>query len=138
LTACSGNKIAQSYERESDKSLEVLLDDIEFEITQENLRIVHRLHIGEAIRTGGIEDFPDYEVIMYCSMTFAEKMLRIKPDMINTCPGRISVRGKNDIYIVSARLWPEDPRHNDELNRLFNEMNQTLIKIVDNSVLHWK
>jgi len=57
--------------------------------------------------------------------------------MINACPGRITVRGKGNSYIISAPLWPEDPG-NEELNKLIRNMNNILIKIVDNAAIQWK
>ena len=131
------SEILDAYEKSSNKSLQEILEDTEFAITEYNLRIVERLHIGEAIRERGSEEFPDYEIILYCNLTFAEKMLELKPEMINTCPGRITIRGRGNPYIISAQLWPEDP-DNEELNMLIRNMNSILIKIVDHAALHWE
>lgn len=126
----------QVYETNSGKTLQDILEDLEFAMTEHNLRIVDRLHIGEAIRLRGEDEFPDYEVIMYCNLTFAQKMLELEPEMINTCPGRVSVRGLEDSYVISAQLWPEQTA-NVELNRLMHELNNQLREIVDYSALEW-
>jgi len=125
-----------NYEISSDKSLQDILEDIEFAMTEHNLRIVDRLHIGQAIKLRGNEDFPDYEVILYCNLTFAQKMLELDPELINTCPGRVTVRGKANSYIISAPLWPEQ-NTDIRLNELMHALNNQLIKIVDYAALEW-
>ena len=129
VSACErgGNSV---YEKTSRKALPDILEDAEFSITDHNLRVVDRLHIGKAIRDRGNKQFPEYEIILYCSLTFAEKILVLRPDLVNMCPGRISVRGVLDAYIISAPLWPER-NGNRELDRMMQEMNGTLKTIVD-------
>ena len=136
LSSSFANGNHPNYEKFADKPLAVILEDIEFAITEHNLRIVDRLHIGQAIRQRGNENFPDYEIILYCSITFAEKMLELEPELINACPGRISVRGQESSYIISAPLWPE---HNDnpDLNELMFNMNKLVRNIVDYAALDW-
>lgn len=124
------------YEKTSQKSLSDILEDAEFSITEHNLRIVDRLHIGQAIRARGNSQFPDYEIILYCSLTFAEKILSRNPTLINICPGRITVRGTHDSYVISAPLWPEH-NGNTELNRLMHDMNGMVRTIVDDAVADW-
>ena len=124
------------YEITVDKSLKVILEDIEFAITERNLRIVQRLHLGEAIRERGNRNFPDNEIILYCSISFAEKMLELAPELINACPGRITVRGSDTGYIISAPLWPESG-NDAELNHLISNMNNMVREIVDYAALDW-
>ena len=126
----------KNYEILSDKALNDILEDIEFAMTEHNLRIVDRLHIGQAIKMRGNDNFPDYEVILYCNLAFAEKMLELEPELINTCPGRITVRGKTSSYIISAPLWPEQ-NTDSRLNKLMHDLNNLLIKIVDYAALKW-
>jgi hypothetical protein len=57
-------------------------------------------------------------------------MLMLEPEMINACPGRVTVRGKANQYIVAAPLWPENSG-NTELNKLMHDMNKLVRKIVD-------
>lgn len=126
----------QVYEASSGKPLQDILDDLEFAMTEHNLRIVERLHIGQAIKLRGEDDFPDYEVILYCNLTFARQMLELAPEMINTCPGRVSVRGRENSYIISAPLWPEQ-NADSRLNQLMHDLNNQLREIVDYSVQEW-
>lgn len=136
-TMITASGIPDTYERSSRKNLKELIEDVEFAITEQNLRIVERLHVGEAIRERGNEDFPDYEIILYCSLTFAEKILKLDPQMINACPGRITIRGKEDSYILSAQLWQELPG-NEKLNVLIRDMNEILVNIIDHAILKWE
>ncbi|MGH8120280.1 MAG: DUF302 domain-containing protein [Gammaproteobacteria bacterium] len=124
------------YEKTSHKTLPDILEDAEFSITEHNLRIVDRLHIGKSIRERGNRQFPDYEIFLYCSLAFAEKTLALKPDLINMCPGRISVRGTQNAYIISAPLWPEH-NTNRELDLLMREMNMAVKTIVDYAAEDW-
>ncbi len=124
------------YERTSDKRLEDILDDLVFSLTEHNLRIIDQLHIGQAVRLRGNNDFPDYEVIMYCSITFAEKMLSSMPTLVNACPGKITVSGRNGRYLITATLWPENIPGKG-LHDMMSGMNQTIKDVVDYSTEHW-
>ena len=135
-SAAYGNGNDINYEKTTDKSLQVILEDIEFALTEHNLRIVDRLHIGQAIKSRGNADFPDYEIILYCNLAFAKDMLELDPALINVCPGRVTVRSAGNSYIISAPLWPE---HNTDLklNKLMFNMNNIVRKIVDYAALDW-
>lgn len=125
------------YAKTSDKTLAEILEDTEFAVTDHNLRIVGRLHIGSAIREQGKGQFPDYEIILYCSLGFAEQILALKPDLINTCPGRIAIRAAVTGHIISAPLWP-DHTGNPELDRLMHDMNDMVKSIVDFAAEEWQ
>ena len=135
VSGCTPGK-PDVYEKTSVKTLPDILEDAEFSITEHNLRIVDRLHIGRSVRARGNKQFPDYEIILYCSLTLAEKMLSIDPALINVCPGRITVRGTRGHYTVSAPLWPEHTGNN-ELNRLLHDMNGMVRAIVDYAANDW-
>lgn len=130
------NGSSDVYEKSTEKSLQNILEDIEFAVTERNLRIVHQLHIGQGIRARGYEDTPDYEVILYCDLTFARTMLELAPEMVNACPGRISVRQTGSSYIVSAVLWPED-HENPKMKQLMYDMNVLVREIVNYAALEW-
>ena len=113
-----------------------ILEDIEFALTERNLKVVNKLHIGTGIQSRGYEDFPEYEIILYCNLEFARKMLEYNPSSINTCPGKITVRKNIDNYLISASLWPEDNNHPD-LDRLMYNMNILIREVVDFAALEW-
>jgi len=124
------------YSVTTDKPLQEVIEDMEFSITEHNLRITGRLHIGKTIRERGRLGFPDYEIIMYCSLSFAEKMLELSPHYINSCPGRITVREENEQLIITAPLWPEDIS-NFELKQHMQKMNSIVREIVDFAAEDW-
>ncbi len=124
------------YSIVTDKSLQEVLEDIEFAITERNIRITNRLHIGKTIRERGRSEFPEYEIITYCSLAFAEKMLELSPAQINSCPGRITVREENEQLIISAPLWPENV-NNTELKQHMMKMNKLVREIVDFAAKDW-
>jgi uncharacterized protein (DUF302 family) len=130
----NGNDVI--YEQITNKSLNDILEDIEFALTENNLRIVDRLHIGQAIKSRGNPDFPDYEIILYCDLTFAKKILELEPELINACPGKITVRSNGSSYIISAPLWPEHYTNHELRNLMFN-INDILRKVVDYAILDW-
>lgn len=138
FTLCAACDTAEPlYAKTSHKTLAEILEDAEFSITDHNLRIVGRLHIGSAIREQGKGQFPDFEIILYCSLGFAEQILALKPDLINTCPGRIAVRATGAAHTISAPLWPEHTG-NPELDRLMRDMNVVVKSIVDFAAEEWQ
>lgn len=124
------------YSRETEKPLQAVLEDTEFAITERNLRITGRLHVGKAIQDRGNVNFPPYEIILYCSIDFAEKIIELLPESILACPGRIFIMTKNGKYIISATLWPEDIGNND-LKKHMQFMNQKVKEIVDFAAEDW-
>ena len=133
-THANGN--TRFYEKTSDKPLGEILEDIEFALTERNLRVLNKLHIGTGIQSRGYEDYPDYEIILYCNLEFARKMLDYTSELINSCPGKITVRENNDNYLITATLWPEDNIH-PGLKRLMYNMNALVREIVDFAALEW-
>ncbi len=115
-------------ELDSPKPLLEALADAEFAIIDRNLRITGRLHIGAAIRERGYTDFPDYEVLLFCNLSFTRPLLERSPVSIYACPGRLAIRQEHSRVIVSATLFPEDeedPEREDstrQLNELIREI----------------
>lgn len=140
LAACdrTGTETASqtSYRQTTGKSLTQILEDAEFAITERNIRITGRLHIGQAIRDRNNPGYPDYEVILYCSLAFAKKMLELEPALITVCPGRITVRSHGDKYLIEAPLWPE-PEAAGPLKSLMQSMNGMVREIVDYAAEDW-
>jgi uncharacterized protein (DUF302 family) len=141
LSGCSNdaeesiNQI-QYYQMDTDKAFEEVLDDTIFAITERNFRITGHLHIGQAIRDRNNPDFPDYEVLLYCNLVYAKKMLDLDPDMISTCPGRITLRQSDEHVIITAPLWPEVSK--DKALRIhMQKMNELIHEIVDYAADDW-
>ena len=124
------------YQVETDKAFEEVLDDTIFAITERNFRITSHLHIGKAIRDRNNPDFPEYEVLLYCNLVYAKKMLDLDPDMINSCPGRITIRQSDDRIIITAPLWPEQMK-DKSLKTHMQKMNVLIRDIVDYAADDW-
>ena len=124
------------YQLSTEKALEEVLDDTIFAITERNFRITGHLHIGKGIRDRKNPEFPDYEVLLYCNLAYAKKMLELDPGMISSCPGRITVRQHNEKIIITAPLWPVD-MYNKELQSHMQNMNVLVREIVDYAADDW-
>ncbi len=124
------------YQMETDKPIEEVLDDAIFAITERNFRLTSHLHIGKSIRDRKNPEFPDYEVLLYCNLSYAKEMLELDPNMINSCPGRITVRQKGDRVNITAPLWPEKMKDN-ELKLHMQKMNELVREIVDYAADDW-
>jgi len=124
------------YQMETDKPFEEVLDDTIFAITERNFRLTSHLHIGKSIRDRKNPDFPDYEVLLYCNLSYAKKMLELDPNMISSCPGRITVRQNGNRVNITAPLWPEKMKDN-ELKLHMQEMNRLIREIVDYAADDW-
>jgi len=127
---------SENYQLSTEKVLEEVLDDTIFAITERNFRITGHLHIGKGIRDRKNPDFPDYEVLHYCNLVYAKKMLELDPEMINSCPGRITVRQDNKKVVITAPLWPVDMK-NEELKSHMQKMNVLIREIVDYAADDW-
>ena len=124
------------YQMETDKPIEEVLDDAIFAITERNFRLTSHLHIGKSIRDRKNPEFPDYEVLLYCNLSYAKKMLELDPNLITSCPGRITVRQKGDMVNITAPLWPEKMKDN-ELKLHMQKMNELVREIVDYAADDW-
>ncbi|MEE9552464.1 MAG: hypothetical protein V3V89_05405, partial [Gammaproteobacteria bacterium] len=78
-----------------------------------------------------------YEIILYCSINLARKMLELAPEYINYCPGRITIREEGKNFVVTAPLWPEETG-NEELKQHMQKMNKYAREIVDFATDDWQ
>ena len=127
---------APIYQRESTKTVKAVLDDAEFAVTERNFRITGRLHIGAAIRERALPDFPDYEVLLFCNLSYTQKMLGLDPSYVNYCPLKIAVRGHDGAVTISAPMIPESPG-NSGLNEIVDRINSLVRECVDFGVERW-
>ncbi len=135
LTACSDRDV-NFAERVTDKDVTQIFDDAEFAITERNFRINNRLHIGKAIRKRGQGGFPDYEVILFCNLSYAKRMLDLAPDFISYCPQRLAIRDTGQQRIITASLLP-DKTSSAALNSVTGEINAMVWEIVDFAAKDW-
>lgn len=124
------------HKKTTTKLLSDIVDDAEFAITERNFRIVDRLHIGKAIRDRGYPGYPDYEVLLFCNLTYARQLLDIEPDIINFCPIKITISDTRKNYLITATLFPQNT-DNKTLNKLASEVNNLIRDIVDFAAADW-
>jgi uncharacterized protein (DUF302 family) len=128
LVSCSV-KSQEIFEYESTKSLNEVMQDAVFAITENNFSITGDLHIGKTIQERGNPEFPMYEVILFCNLSYAQEMLTIDPTFINYCPYRVSIREHNQKIIIGTMLLPEKTG-NSRINEFAKKINTILSNIV--------
>ena len=109
-----------------------LFDDVVFElnfaITERNFRITGRNTIGEGLRNRGYSDFPNVEVIHFCSLELAREVLLIDPGYVAQMPCRITVHEDGLKTVITVITLPTD--HPDErVNNFARRMNAKLDEI---------
>lgn len=107
LSACQPSTDSRIYERESPYSFEDTILNLDIAISEYNYRIIHRSHIGQAVRDRGETDFPLSTITSFCNITYAKEMMLINPVLINDMPCNIGVRQDADKVIVGTKLMQE-------------------------------
>ena len=139
LSVLASNGLAEDdgfIETRSVKKMAEILEDAEFAITERNFRINSRLHVGKAIREGGESNFSDFEVILFCNLSYVKLMLELAPDFIKYCPQRLAIYDTGKTRVITAPLIPENTS-NEALNAVTREMNTLVKEIVEFSALDW-
>ncbi len=112
-----------------DKPFDDVVFELEFAITERNFRITGRNTIGEGLRRRGYTDFPDVEVIHFCSLEIAREVLLIDPGFVAQMPCRVTVHVADGLTVISLITLPTD--HADaRVNAFARRMNATLRDIV--------
>ncbi len=113
----------------TEKTFEDIIQELDFSITEKNFRITGRNTVGKGLRNRGYENYPDIEVIHFCSLDVAKEVLDIDPGFVAQMPCRVTVHEEEDFVVVSLILLPlnhKDPR----VNEFAKKMNATLREIV--------
>jgi uncharacterized protein (DUF302 family) len=108
ISACQSDTQSRIYERESPYSFEDTLLNLDIAISEYNYRIIHRSHIGQAVRDRGDKDFPLSTITSFCNITYAKEMIQINPVLINDMPCNIGVREDAGKVIIGTKLMQED------------------------------
>ncbi|MCB1748721.1 MAG: DUF302 domain-containing protein [Gammaproteobacteria bacterium] len=117
----------------TDKSFDDVIFELNFAITERNFRITGRNTIGAGLRKRGYSDFPEVEVIHFCSLELAREVLLIDPGFVAQMPCRITIHEQDGRTVVSLIRLPVD--HPDErVNAFARRMNATLTEIVEFAV----
>ncbi len=116
-----------------DKSFDDVVFALNFAITDHNFRITGRNDIGAGLRERGYKDFPNVEVINFCSLELAREVLLLDPGFIAHMPCRVTVHEDHGRTVVSLVKLPVDHR-NPRVNDFARRMNTTLTEIVELAV----
>ena len=133
LTACSDLVENRLYQKQSEYSFEDTLLNLDIAIAEHNYRIIHRSHIGKAVRDRGETDFPLSTITSFCNITYAREMMDINPDLINDMPCNIAVREESNGVIVSTKLMQTNtpfPRQ----NKFASKINTNLTSIIESTI----
>ena len=88
------------------KSFADVVEDLEFMVTEHNFRIVGRNPIGKGIRERGKADFPDYQIVQICNLSYAEAILQRDPGWIRYMPCNLAVYEPDNGFYVTTTLLP--------------------------------
>ena len=113
-----------------DKSFDDVVFELNFAITDHNFRITGRNSIGAGLRERGYKDFPNVEVIHFCSLELAREVLLLDPGFVAHMPCRVTVheeKGRTVVSLIKLPLDSPEPRVNEFARR----MNATLTEIVE-------
>lgn len=114
----------------TDKPFDDVVEELEFAITDHNFRVTGTNNLGKALRERGYQDFPDVEVIHFCSVENAREVLQLDPGYVAMMPCRVTVHVQDKKTIISLILLPED--HPDpKVNEFARRTNVELRKIMD-------
>lgn len=129
----SQSESVQYYQMETEKPYDDVLVELEGAIADNNFRITGHSHVGKVIRERGVKDFPDYDTIQFCNLTYAKLLLQVAPEAIRHMPCTVFMYKTKGKTIVTIRLLPTDT-NNKELNELSFTINGMLKQIVDFAV----
>ena len=130
FTACQQQTENRLYEKESPYSFEDTLLNLDIAISEQNYRIIHRSHIGQAIRDRGDTDFPLATITNFCNITYAKEMMEINPQLINEMPCNISVRQSNSGQVIISTELMDETSHNTKQPVFAKKINHNLKTII--------
>lgn len=133
LGAAAANPAGQQlYRRRSRYTLDEVLLDVDTAITNHNYRITGRNRIGTEIAERLGEPFPAADVIQFCNLEYARRLLEIDPGFIVYMPCQIAVYQTDDGVMVGTWLLPPQPAPADTI---IERINTLLRGIVDFATL---
>jgi uncharacterized protein (DUF302 family) len=122
------------YQHNSSYTFEDTLLNLDIAIAEHNYRIIHRSHIGQAVRDRGEQSFPLSTITSFCNITYAKEMMEINPDLINDMPCNIAVREQGNDVIVSTKLMQDNtpfPKQNNFAKKINNNLKSIVLSTVE-------
>lgn len=132
-SGCEPEHSNRLYQKISPYSFDDTLENLDLAISEHNYRIIHRSHIGQAIRDRGDTDFPLSTIINFCNITYAKEMLQIDQQLINDMPCFIAVSEQEGNIIVSTKLMTNVPNNKAQIS-FASKINQNLIDIINAAI----
>ncbi len=123
----------QYYQVVTEKPYDEVLAELESAIVDNNFRITGHGRVGKVIRDRGERDFPDYDTIQFCNLSYAKALLQLAPEAIRHMPCTVIMYKNKANTIVATRLLPTDTGNKD-LNQRSFKINEILKQIIDLAV----
>ena len=133
LSACQPQQHNRIFQRDSPYNYADTLQNLDIAISEYNYRIIHRSHIGQAIRDRGDKNFPLSMIVNFCNITYAKQMLQINANLINEMPCTIAIREDKNKVIVSTKLMDENVS-NSKQKAFAQKINKNLKGIIEATV----
>lgn len=134
LAACEQSQPARIYQQNSPYNFADTILNLDIAISEYNYRIIHRSHIGQAIRDRGDTNFPLSTLISFCNITYAKEMLLINSDLINAMPCDVAVRQTNDGRVFVSTMLMNEQVSNPAEQAFAKKINANLTGIIDATV----
>ncbi|KGM08093.1 putative lipoprotein [Methylophaga thiooxydans] len=130
LNGCQPQQEDRIYERISPYSFQDTILNLDIAISEYNYRIIHRSHIGQAVRDRGDNDFPLSTITSFCNITYAKEMMLINPVLINDMPCNIAVRQTSDQKVIVSTKFMDESVTDAEQSAFAKKINTNLRGII--------
>ncbi len=134
LIGCQPQTENRLYERYSPYSFEDTILNLDIAISEYNYRIIHRSHIGQAVRDRGDKEFPLSTITSFCNITYAKEMMEINPLLINDMPCNVSVRETGDGKVIVGTKLMQEAVSDPAQKRFAEKINANLKAIIGATV----
>ncbi|MEC9315466.1 MAG: DUF302 domain-containing protein [Pseudomonadota bacterium] len=134
LFGCQPQTENRLYERYSPYSFEDTILNLDIAISEYNYRIIHRSHIGQAVRDRGDKGFPLSTITSFCNITYAKEMMEINPLLINDMPCNISVRETGEGKVIVGTKLMQEAVSDPAQKRFAEKINANLKAIIGATV----
>ncbi|WP_273150891.1 DUF302 domain-containing protein [Methylophaga thiooxydans] len=130
LNGCQPQQEDRIYERASPYSFQDTILNLDIAISEYNYRIIHRSHIGQAVKDRGDNDFPLSTITSFCNITYAKEMMLINPVLINDMPCNIAVRQTSDQKVIVSTKFMDESVADAEQSAFAKKINTNLRGII--------
>lgn len=134
LFGCQPQTEKRLYEQYSPYSFEDTILNLDIAISEYNYRIIHRSHIGQAVRDRGDKEFPLSTITSFCNITYAKEMMEINPLLINDMPCNVSVRETGDGKVIVGTKLMQEAVSDPAQKRFAEKINANLKAIIGATV----